>query len=136
MSNLDDFRDEDDSPEEPNPEPELFYGSADEFVRERLRFMYSRRVGGGNASFRWSARWWEHPEALARIDALWRAWEHLRLDGATGSSTWWIEHADHHMPILMSPDGPFAKSEDQNRPGDPLPYEAPPEGLFPDMRTI
>ena len=61
-------------------------------------------------------------------------WEHLRLDGATGSSTWWIEHADHHMPILMSPEGPFAKSEDKNNAGEPLPYEAPPVELFPDMR--
>jgi len=43
------------------------------------------------------------------------------LDGATGSSPWWIEHADHHMPILMSPEGPFAKSEDKNNAGDPLP---------------
>ena len=80
------------------------------------------------------ARWWDYPEALARIDALWRAWEHLRLDGATGSSTWWIEHADHHLPILMSPEGPFAKSEDANKPGEPLPYTAPPEGFFPDVR--
>lgn len=135
MSDLDQFRDDDAGMEpEPAPEPKLFYGSADEFVRERLRYMYSRRVGPGNSMFRWSARWWEHPEALARIDALWRAWEHLRLDGATGSSAWWIEHADHHMPILMSPEGPFAKSEDSNRAGEPLPYEAPPAGLFPDMR--
>ena len=96
--------------------------------------MYARRVGPGNASFRWAARWWDYPEALARVDALWRAWEHLRLDGATGSSTWWIEHADHHMPILMSPEGPFAKSEDKNNAGEPLPYEAPPVELFPDMR--
>lgn len=137
MNNLDDFRDDDESMETgptPDAEPKLFYGSADEFMRERLRFMYSRRVGPGNASYRWSARWWEHPEALARIDALWRAWEHLRLDGATGSSAWWIEHADHHMPILMSPEGPFAKSEDKNSPGEPLPYAPPPPDLFPDMR--
>ena len=38
------------------------------------------------------------------------------------------------MPILMSTEGPFAKSEDTNKPGEPLPYAAPPEGLFPDMR--
>ncbi|WP_241986564.1 DUF4913 domain-containing protein [Cryobacterium fucosi] len=113
---------------------QLFYGSSDEFVRERLIHMYARRVGPGNASFRWAADWWNYPEALARIDALWRAWEHLRLDAATGSSVWWIEHADHHMPILMSTEGPFAKSEDSNKAGEPLPYTAPPEGLFPDMR--
>ena len=38
------------------------------------------------------------------------------------------------MPILMSTEGQFAKSEDSNKPGDPLPYMAPPEGLFTDMR--
>ena len=135
MTDIDAFRDDDgDENAAAKKEPTLFYGSADEFVRERLRYMYARRVGPGNASFRWAARWWDYPEALARIDALWRAWEHLRLDGATGSSTWWIEHADHHLPILMSPEGPFAKSEDKNNAGEPLPYEAPPPGLFLDMR--
>ena len=135
MTDIDAFRDEDgENAAAAEKEPTLFYGSADEFVRERLRYMYARRVGPGNASFRWAARWWDYPEALARIDALWRAWEHLRLDGATGSSTWWIEHADHHMPILMSPEGPFAKSEDKNNASEPLPYEAPPVELFPDMR--
>ena len=38
------------------------------------------------------------------------------------------------MLILMSTEGPFAKSEDTNKAGEPLPYTAPPEGLFPDMR--
>lgn len=137
MSEFDDFREEEDEGPESAPEavPQLFYGSCDEFMRDRLIFMYARRVGGGNASFRWAADWWNYPEALARVDALWRAWEHLRLDGATGASSWWIEHADHHMPILMSPEGVFAKSEDENKAGDPLPYKAPPEGLFPDMRV-
>ncbi|MEC5152630.1 DUF4913 domain-containing protein [Cryobacterium sp. GrIS_2_6] len=136
MSEFDDFREDENANEtEPAEEtPQLFYGSSDEFVRERLIHMYARRVGPGNASFRWAADWWNYPEALARIDALWRAWEHLRLDAATGSSVWWIEHADHHMPILMSTEGPFAKSEDANKAGEPLPYTVPPAGLFPDMR--
>ena len=59
---------------------------------------------------------------------------HDSADGATGSSAWWIEHADHHMPILMSTDGPFARSDASNKPGEPLPYTAPPDGLFPDVR--
>ncbi|HAS31670.1 MAG TPA: DUF4913 domain-containing protein [Microbacterium sp.] len=114
--------------------PELVYGSVDEFVREYLRHMYTRPVGGGNARYRWAAEWWRFPEAVARIEGLWRAWEHLRQDPATGSSTWWAEHADHHMPILLSPDGPFARSTDSCEPGEPLPYTAPPAGWFPDMR--
>jgi hypothetical protein len=132
VSEFDDFRD-DNELDEPDV-PTLFYGSTDEFVRKRLIYVYSRRVGGGNASFRWAADWWSYPEAVARLEALWRAWEHLRLDPATGSSAWWIEHADHHLPILMCPDGPFAKSNDSNKPGEPLPYTSPPQGLFPDMR--
>ena len=137
MSEFDDLRDDDDDDESEDADssaPQLFYGSADQFVRERLRYTYTRRVGPGNANFRWAADWWNYPEALARIDALWRAWEHLRLDPATGSSTWWRDHADHHMSVLMSTEGPFAKSTDTNTPGEPLPYTAPPKGLFPDMR--
>lgn len=114
-------------------EPELFYGSVDEFVREYLIKVYRRPVGA-QGGMKWSARWWEYPEALSRLDALWRAWEHLRLDPATGMSVWWRDHADHHMPALLSPNGPFAASDDQNKRGESLPYEAPPAGLFPDMR--
>jgi len=138
MTDLDEYRDVDEpsaiAGESTDAGARLFYGSADEFVRERLIFMYARRVGPGHAHFRWAADWWNYPEALARIDAMWRAWEHLRLDGATGSSRWWIEHADQHMPVLLSAEGPFARSKDANEPGDPLPYSPPPAGLFPDMR--
>ena len=53
MTDIDAFRDdEDDENAAAAKEPTLFYGSADEFVRERLRYMYARRVGPGNASFR------------------------------------------------------------------------------------
>jgi hypothetical protein len=135
VSSLDQYRDVDEPTETVATDgPQLFYGSADDFVRLRLIYMYARKVGSGHAPYRWAADWWNYPEALARIDAMWRAWEHLRLDGATGSSRWWIEHADHHMPILLSVDGPFARSKDTNEPGDPLPYTPPPVGLFPDMR--
>ncbi len=64
--------------------------------------------------------WWMHPEAVARLDALWRAWEHLGNDPATGMSVWWRDHADHHMGVLMSPDGPFRKSTGTIDLGEPL----------------
>jgi hypothetical protein len=140
---IDAFRDDDDvlvsddgsaALEPPAAEPELFYGSVDEFVREYLRHVYTRPVGPGNARYRWAARWWDYPEAIARLEALWRSWEHLRQDAATGASTWWRDHADHHMSVLLSPDGPFARSKDSCEPGQPLPYKEPPTGWFPDMR--
>ncbi|MGL4339998.1 MAG: DUF4913 domain-containing protein [Rhodoglobus sp.] len=115
---------------------DLYFGSVDEFVREYLVFVYRRRIDGRNRL--WAGKWWEYEEAVIRLDALWRSWERLRHDAATGMSVWWRDHADYHMNVLMDPEGPFAGSaeDDENRSkkGDPLPYVAPPPGLFPDAR--
>ncbi|MBX3196226.1 MAG: DUF4913 domain-containing protein [Microbacteriaceae bacterium] len=118
------------------PQPELYFGNVDEFVREKLRYLYARRVSPQGGA-RWAAEWWRYPEAISRLDALWRAWEALRLEPTFGISTWWRDHADHHMRMLMNPDGPFADSQDKNAgDGDPLPYTAPPAGMFVDVRTL
>lgn len=111
--------------------PQLVYGSAVEFFREYLRKVYVRRIT--STSTVWEARWWEVDEALVRIESLWRAWEFLRLDAATGTSVWFRDHADHHMAVLMNPDGPFSGSEEKTKRGEPLPHEEPPEGLFPNL---
>ena len=119
----------------PADEPQLFFGSVDEFVREKLRYTYARRVGP-KGSNRWDADWWMYPEAISRLDALWRAWEALRLEPTFGMSAWWRDHADHHMRMLMSPDGVFANARSENSAGDPLPYNPPPEGMFIDVRAL
>lgn len=119
-----------------SPRASLYYGSVDEFVREYLRRAYRRRIDGRHRV--WAGEWWRYDEALIRLEALWRAWEHLRLDPSMGMSVWWRDHADHHMAILMDPDGPFADAIDGERNtckrGEPLPYIAPPAGTFPDVR--
>ena len=89
-----------------------------------------RRPIGPGSPLRWSARWWESAEAITRLDAIWRAWETLRLDPGTGLSVWLKDHADYHLAILMSPTGPFRNSEDLAKITEPLPYEPPPAGLF------
>lgn len=127
---------QDEAPAEPE-EPTLFYGSTDDFVREYLRYAYARRIDG--ATLVWAAEWWRYDEAVIRLEALWRSWEHLRLDAATGMSVWFRDHADHHMALLMSSSGPFAAADtyaDSNKceVGEPLPCTAPPEGMFPDER--
>ncbi|MCZ2404922.1 DUF4913 domain-containing protein [Paenarthrobacter sp. Z7-10] len=53
------------------------------------------------AAFVWCPEWYKHPEALIRMEGIWRAWEHLRMEPALGVSTWWLNHADPHMRILM-----------------------------------
>ena len=114
----------------PPPEPVLRYRSVDEFVQAMVITVFRRNVGP-RAENRWSARWWESAEAIMRLEAMWRAWEALRNDPATGISHWLRDHADYHMTILLSPTGPFARSQDEARTTDPLPYTPPPDGLFP-----
>lgn len=131
----DDWGDTDveDIDEEEESTETLYYPDLDAFVREYLRHMYARAVDGRTRF--WAADWWRYPEAIARLDALWRSWEALRLDPATGMSVWFRDHADIHMPVLFSDDGPFARADhgaaiNHCEKGEPLPYIAPPEGLF------
>jgi hypothetical protein len=122
-------------PTEEQKPPELVYGSAEEFLHEQLLPTYVRDVDGRAA--KWCLEWYFHPEALSRVEALWRAWEHLRLDGATGISVWWKDHADHHMSMLLDPRGPFYKCDMQkHRDPEHLEPKKAPEGWFPDVRTI
>lgn len=115
--------------------PPLVYGSVDEFVREYLRHTYKRSLDP--RSRRWAPDWWRYDEAVIRLEALWRAWEHLRQDPGTGMSSWLLHHADPQMAALFDKDGPFAAApEVQTTRGEPLPYEAPPAAMFPDERHV
>ena len=120
--------------ETPDPGPQLVYGNVSDFVDQFLRHAYRRKTSGRLAPW-WSGEWWKHDEAVMRLEALWRAWEHLRLDPATGMSVWWRDHADHHMRVLMADDGPFHGSPDAIDYGKPLTHVEPPEGLFVDERV-
>ncbi|GAA4312355.1 hypothetical protein BJY14_005735 [Actinomadura luteofluorescens] len=60
----------------------------------------------------WCSHWWEHPEALARLHALWIAWQGLTdapACGHTGPSVWHRDHLDPALARLRAPDGPFAE---------------------------
>jgi hypothetical protein len=109
--------------------PRLVYTTVDDFVRDFVCQVFRRNVGP-QAPLRWSATWWESAEAIMRLEAMWRSWEHLRLDPALGVSAWLREHADYHLSLLMAKDGPFKTSQDTARHTEPLPYQPPPPGLF------
>lgn len=110
--------------------PELYYPDLVAFVSQQLIPMYRRPLGGQGVT--WCPEWWRHAEAIARLDALWRAWEHLRLDAATGASVWFRDHADHHMAVLLSADGPFkgCKPDGHAERLPAFPLTDPPAGLF------
>jgi hypothetical protein len=58
----------------------------------------------------WCPTWWEHEEAVARLHALWLAWQELtpRSAGLTGPSVWHRDHLEPCMGALRASDGPFS----------------------------
>ena len=75
----------------------------------------------------WCARWWEHPEAVCRLHALWKAWEEaIRGDGGA-LSYWWTMHFDAHWSTLTCEQGPFSACKDNNHSDKwgPLPHADP-----------
>jgi hypothetical protein len=80
----------------------------------------------------WCPEWWRHDEAVARLDALWRAWEAARAEGGAGMAYWWDMHFDAHWAVLTSDRGPFAACKDRvhapvGKQLDMLPCDPPPE---------
>ncbi len=106
-------------------EPATLFADVGEFVTEYLAQVYRRHVEGRTRT--WCPQWWRHAEALIRLEGLWRAWEQLRTDPAFGMSTWFRDHADPHMAVLLDPDGPFRRcSADRGHSPDttaPLPLD-------------
>jgi hypothetical protein len=103
-----------------------------------LADLYRREVFDSSERV-WCPKWWEHPEAIARLEAMWRALEALRQDPATGISVWFRDHADVHMAQLMQPHGPFrgctATRGHSIEPLKPLPLGDPPADWWPEEHS-
>ncbi|MDF1480337.1 DUF4913 domain-containing protein [Leifsonia sp. H3M29-4] len=119
------------TPENPEGAPELRFATLPDFVEQYLVLIYQRDLD--IASNRWCTKWWYHAEAIARLEAMWRAWELLRLDPGEGGSNWWLSHADPHMRVLLSENGPFRHCRKGLHAEDgrlsPLPVEVVPDDL-------
>ncbi|WP_433656053.1 DUF4913 domain-containing protein [Nocardia sp. CA-128927] len=112
----------------------MIYANVVEFVENYLSLVYRRQVTDLSDTV-WCPEWFQHAEAVARLDAMWRAWEHFRLDGSTGLSVWFLDHADPHMAKLFDPKGPFKYCSVRNGHKDmlsPLPLKSPQHGMFGD----
>ncbi|WP_176451756.1 DUF4913 domain-containing protein [Enemella dayhoffiae] len=55
----------------------------------------------------WCPRWWLHPEAVVRIEALWRTWEDAQPDAYRGMALWLRDQFDHHWPRIVGNPGPL-----------------------------
>ncbi len=108
------------------PRRPLAYPNCAVWLVEYLLPNYVRKAG----SHVWCSSWFEHPEAITRVEGLWRSWETMRWDGGTGMSVWWRDYADVHMQILLSPDGPFFNCRIDHDLPEPFALNAPPPGTF------
>ncbi|MGN2642249.1 DUF4913 domain-containing protein [Nocardia takedensis] len=86
--------------------PALQFDTVQDFAEQYFFKLYMREVIVRD-EHRWCPKWWDHPEALVRMESIWRTWEHYRLQGPTGISLWLTNHADPHMQRMMDPEGPF-----------------------------
>jgi hypothetical protein len=81
------------------------FASLEDWVTDFFQPTFRRQYGGEH---RWCTRWQEHPEALLRLEALWRSWEALRLDPTLGMATWLTNFADPQVAALTQRTGTFA----------------------------
>jgi hypothetical protein len=114
---------------------ELYHPNVYDFFTDRLAYLVP--LPPAESGLAWCAEWFRHAQALSRLDAVWRAWEHLRLEPALGIANWWTHYVDPHMRALMDPvAGPFARCRNGHENSEPLPSAPAPEGLFSDQRQI
>ncbi|WP_063728765.1 DUF4913 domain-containing protein [Streptomyces sp. RTd22] len=77
------------------------------WVDDLLLPVYGREI---TSTRPWCAQWTEHPEAVARLHALWLAWQQFTDTeaGLAGPSMWHRDHLDPTMLQLRASDGPFS----------------------------
>lgn len=97
----------DDGLQDDPPAPQNLFGNVYEFV-EFIAALYAHEVSDQQTHWRWCSHWFHHTEAVARLEACWKAFEVLRLDPGTGASVWFRDHADPCMTALTNPGGPGA----------------------------
>ncbi|MFI1953161.1 DUF4913 domain-containing protein [Streptomyces xinghaiensis] len=86
------------------------------WVNHLLLPVYGREI---TTSRPWCHQWQDHPEAVARLHALWLAWQQFTdvEAGLAGPSVWHRDHLDPAWLQLRAPDGPFsACTTNPNRP--------------------
>ena len=104
------------------------------FVRDFLSPMYARHGLTEQSQWHWCRRWWDHPEAVARLEALWQVFEALRSSPGVGAAAWWRDWCDPTMGALSDPEGPFRLcGGDQHRLPPSLAIDDPPQALLDDV---
>ena len=121
----------DDAAELLDDEPENIYPDVVAFVVDYFGPLYARQWEAAREP-RWCARWWEHPEAVTRLSALWTAWEAARLE--PGGLLAWLRDADANLDRLGSAGGTFGQcGPERHKLAAPLLTDPPPFSIDPPL---
>lgn len=109
----------------PREQPEKKFKNVAQFVDGFIRPHYPTSQAKQDQA-NWSKRWYDHPEVVARLDALWRTYERMRAADPQGFLESFLRvHADYHMRQIMSDTGVFASCSHTDTPSIPLPVLPP-----------
>jgi|GEM_PF-1470201 len=107
--------------------PQPVFANLQAWVEGMFAPTFCHRLG----SVHWCAAWWEHEEALLRLEALWRTWETMRLQPADGLARWLRDFLDPQLGMLLAERGPFTACDGENHhPAPPLPVLPAPPGHY------
>lgn len=128
--------------QEPAPPPHIFWEKEDRDARIKAMedlahwvetYFFPIYVAGRSVKpvTPWCIRWWLHPEAVARLEALYCAWTEQVVSPKaklTGRATWITNYLDPILEQLRSPTGPFIRcTTDPDRPQHTAPEHVPAE---------
>jgi hypothetical protein len=82
--------------------PRFFFDRRQDWYTRWLAPTIERRLdASGAGTLTWCPQWWTHPEVIARLEALWRAWEVCRDADGESPSRWFTSHCDPQLAVLM-----------------------------------
>jgi hypothetical protein len=111
------------------------YANVEAWVTGWLTQLYRRHTNTkrSGVELAWCPRWWDHAEAIDRLESMWRAWEAARVsEDPTATAHWWLTIGDPMLAILLDADaGPFSGCRRDGHQKPPaLAIEASPPGWW------
>jgi hypothetical protein len=95
------------------------------WVQNNITTLICRKVPTTDGAPKWCQYWWDHAEAIARLEALRRAWVALSGVEGTGLITY-FDYVDRTLAVLTSETGPFARCNPRQHTPERALGDAPP----------
>jgi uncharacterized protein DUF4913 len=101
------------------------------WVENNITTLIARKVPTTDGAPRWCPQWWDHAEAIARLEAARQAWTALSTAGGTGLVSY-FDYLDRVVLAVLSSDtGPFARCNPRTHtPDRPLGHTPPPPEIY------